>query len=408
MKVLVVCPDDYDRAMFERVAGHEFHFLPPAPSHWQPDPNFDPVAYLEKTLDYGRRHRMDAVLSTHDLGDLIAAVAACELGLRGPAPEAVFLALHKWYGRMREAGPVRCQAVPLFGMVPAISYPAFFKAPWLKLGLLGYKLEDSDDLEEALINARREYPAWARQYYPLFERAIDVKRYPLALRDIMLVEEFIEGRQATVEGWIHNGRPHIAAIVDTNTWPGSPLIDNFSLPSRFPREVQEAMKKHAVEAVQRLGFDDGFFNVELWHTSRGIVTTEINGRAAVCFNELYELAMSWPIFAAIADLACGICPVEPAAPRRVAGQFNITTLAEGEAGALMDYAAAESIPGLSLLRPAHSRIRQTSQFGVVLAQLEIAGNTYEEIHARAEQVRLQLLQQAGMPAAVVAAGGARP
>jgi quercetin dioxygenase-like cupin family protein len=404
MQVLVVCPDDYDRAMFGLVAGHEFHFLPETPNHWQPDPAFDPVAYFERALAYAREHAVDAVLSTHDLGDLIAALVARELGLTGPDPEAVFLGLHKFYGRQREASPVRCEAIPLFGPVPSISYPAFFKAPCLKLGLLAYKLEDHNHLQAALANARREYPAWARQYHPLFERAIDVKRYPLAVQNVMLVEEFVEGCQATVEGWVHNGRPSIAAIVDTNNRPESTVIDSFSLPSRLSYDVQQAMKAHAVEAVRRLGFDNGFFNVELWHTSRGIVTTEVNGRAAVCFNELYELAMGWSIFAAVTELACGRSPVAPPAPQRVAGQFNLTTLAEGDADALMDYTAASDVPGLSILRPRHSQIRQTSQFGVVLAQLEISGRTYDEIHGRAEQVRRRLLREPFSPAAVSAAG----
>src|SRR5215467_5805286 len=98
MHVLVVCPDDYDRAMFANMAGYEFHFLPPAPSHWQPDPNFDPIAYLDHALAYARQHRIGAVLSTHDLGDLIAALVARELRLPGPTPESIFLALHKFYG----------------------------------------------------------------------------------------------------------------------------------------------------------------------------------------------------------------------------------------------------------------------------------------------------------------------
>jgi quercetin dioxygenase-like cupin family protein len=404
MQVLVVCPDDYDRAMFGQVAGHEFHFLPEAPSHWQPDPAFDPVAYFERALAYAREHNVEAVLSTHDLGDLIAALVARELGLTGPDPESVFLALHKFYGRQREASPVRHEAIPLFGRVPSISYPAFFKAPCLKLGLLAYKLEDHNDLEAALANARREYPAWARQYHPLFERAIDVRRYPLAVQEVMLVEEFVEGRQATVEGWVRNGRASIAAIVDTNNRPDSHVIDNFSLPSRLADDVQQAMKEHAVEAVQRIGFDNGFFNVELWHTSRGIVTTEINGRAAVCFNELYELAMGWSIFAAVTELACGRSPVAPPAPRRVAGQFNITTLAEGDADALIDYTAASDAPGLSILRHRYSRIRQTSQFGVVLAQIEISADTYDEACTRAEQLRRRLLRQPSLPATVTAAG----
>lgn len=380
--------------MLANLPGYQFHFFESAPSHWQPTPDFNPVDYLDRALAYARTRRIDAVFSTHDLGDLIAAIIARELNLPGPTPEAVFLALHKYYGRLRAGDPVRCQAVPLFGAVPNISYPAFFKAPFLKLGLLGFKLENEADLQAALANARREYPAWTRQYYPLFERAIDVQKYPLATADLMLVEEFVEGRQVTVEGWVRDGDVTIWAVTDTNTYSGTRVIDNFSLPSRLPADLQNAVRLHAATAIRRLGFDNGFFNIEVWDTGHGIVTTEINGRAAVCFDGLYELALGRSIFPAIVELACGAAPCALPEPNgQVAGQFNLTTFAEGRAGDLLDYRGAEGIEGLSILRDADEHVRPTSEFGVVLAQLEIAGRTYEEIHERAERVREGLLKQ---------------
>jgi 2-aminoethanethiol dioxygenase/cysteine oxidase family protein/ATP-grasp domain-containing protein len=394
MQVLVVCPDAYDRTVLGSVPGHQLHFFESAPSHWDPTPDFNPLSYLERALAYARAHDIDAVVSTHDLGDLLAATIARELNLPGPTPESVFLALHKYYGRLRTHDPVRCQAIPLFGELPEISYPAFFKAPWLKLGLLGFKVENPAGLQHALANARREYPAWARQYYPVFERAINVEQYPLATADIMLLEEFIEGPQVTVEGWVRNGEINIWAITDTNTYPGSRVIDNFSLPSRLPADLQAAIKEHATSAIRQLGFDNGFFNIEVWITEQGIITTEINARAAVCFDGIYELALGRSIFPAIVDLACGELPRLVAQPTgQVAGQFNLITFAEGRAADLLDYDEAANVEGLSILRDKDEHVRETGEFGVVLAQLEIAGRTYQEIHDRAERVRHRLLKQ---------------
>ena len=47
---------------------------------------------------------------------------------------------------------------------------------------------------------RREYPAWSPLYLPFFERYIDCEKFPLANREIMLVEDFVDGPQVTVEG----------------------------------------------------------------------------------------------------------------------------------------------------------------------------------------------------------------
>ncbi|HXH40837.1 MAG TPA: hypothetical protein VNN08_19575, partial [Thermoanaerobaculia bacterium] len=140
MHILVVCPDSYDRWAFGRVEGHCFHFVDAGVSHWEASPDFDPMAYLGRCRAVLKSHHVDAVVSTHDLGDLIAAVLADEAGLNGPSPEAVFLCLHKLYGRRAEVDPIRCQALLLDAPLPTLTYPAYLKAPWLKLGLLGFKV----------------------------------------------------------------------------------------------------------------------------------------------------------------------------------------------------------------------------------------------------------------------------
>jgi ATP-grasp domain len=390
-RLLIVYPDAYDRESFAGLDGFDVLFFDDAPSHWRPDPAFDPVDYLDRCLAFARREKVDAVLSTHDLGDLIAAIVARELGLRGPSPESVFLCLHKYYGRQREAEPVRCTALALDEPPPPLEYPAYFKPPWLKLGLLGFKLENDGDLARALEVARREYPAWARQYAPLFARAVDLRDYPLAAENVMLVEEFVEGPQVTVEGWVRGGRANIWAITDTNTFPGTRAIDNFSLPSRHDGETLEAMARYAEDAIARMGFDDGFFNLELWKTADGPRLTEINGRAAVCFAGLHNAALGADIFAAVADVACGDDPrAVPHGAGAVAGQFNVLAFEEGRAGDLVDFDAAANIPELALYHDRDTLIRPASEFGAVLGQIELSGPSYEAIHQKAEEIRRQV------------------
>jgi hypothetical protein len=391
--VLVVFPDSYDRWAFERVGGHRFHFVDAGISHWEASPDFDLIAYLERCRDVLRSEHVDAVVSTHDLGDLIAAVLADEAGLPGPSREAVFLCLHKLYGRRAEVDPIRCQAVLLDDALPALTYPAYMKAPWLKLGFLGFKLESDDDARAAIELARGELPAWSRQYYPLFAASVDLAKYPLATTDMMLVEEFVEGRQVTVEGWSLNGVIQIWAMTDTNTLPGSRVIDNFSTPSRVDAETAAALTAKTVETIRAFGFDGGFFNIEFWLTDDGVRLTEVNGRSAACFGGIYDLALGADIFAAVADVACGLAPrALPRASGRVAGQFNVITFDDDLAGNLLDYGAAKLIPEFSAFRGADERVRPVSEFGVVLGQIELAGDSYDEIHARAEEMRRRLLK----------------
>lgn len=394
MRVLVVWPDDYDRACFTARREHEYVFADNGPSHWIPDPTFHAAAYLDRCLDVARRHRVEAVLSTHDLGDLVAALVARELGLPGPDPEAVFTCLHKFYARRREAHPVACTPVPLGAPPPAVCYPAFVKAPWLKLGLLGFKVRDHDELSAALALAVREYPRWARQYYPLFERVVDAGRYPLATTDMMLVEEFITGDQVTVEGWVQRGRVDIWAITDTNTHAGGRVIDSFTCPSRLPTDLQAEVAAYAATVVARFGLSDTFFNLEVWLTDDGPRLTEVNGRAAVCFNGIYGPALGASIFSAVADVACGRRPRERPRPTGVvAGQFNLISHRSGRAGDAVDFTAAATFPCLRLFRRPDEHVTPVSEFGVVLGQLELVGATYEEIRAQADLVRGRVLRQ---------------
>ncbi len=398
MKILVVYPDPFDRQSFGALHQHEFLFAPDAPSHWLPDPSFDPLAYFEHCLMLARQHQVDAVLSTHDLGDLIASMVARELALPGPIPEAVFVSLHKYYSRQRECSPIACTPLNLSDPAPDLIYPLFLKPPWLKLGLLGFKLENEGDRDRALAIARRDYPAWARQYTPLFRQAIDDKTYPLATTDIMLAEEFIEGPQVTVEGWRRQGRTQLWAITDTNTFPGSRVIDNFSLPSRRTPDQQAAIAHFAFDAIEQSGFDDGFFNLEVWETPGGLRLTEINARAAVSFAGLHRVALAANIFAAVADLACGKEPAERPRPTgRVAGQFNLISFAEASAAELIDFKAAAAIPELVLFHEPGDSIRAVSEFGSVLGQIELEGDLYEELHARAEAIRKQVLRTFSSP-----------
>jgi len=391
--ILVVCPDSYDRWAFERVDGHGFHFVDAGISHWEASPDFDLVAYLGRCREVMRSEHIDAVVSTHDLGDLIAAVLAKEAGLPGPSPEAVFLCLHKLYGRRAEVDPIRYGAVRLDEELPALTYPAYMKAPWLKLGLLGFKLESDDEARAAMELARRELPAWARQYYPLFEAVVDLAKYPLATTDMMLVEEFVEGRQVTVEGWSLHGDVQIWAMTDTNTFPGSRVIDNFSTPSRVDAETAATLTAKTIETIRAFGFDGGFFNVEFWLTDNDVRLTEVNGRSAACFGGIYELALGADIFAAVADVACGRTPrALPQVGGRVAGQFNVITFEDDLAGNLLDNDAAKMVPEFSAFRRADERVRPVSEFGVVLGQIEIAGDSHEEIHARAAEMRRRLLK----------------
>lgn len=395
MDVLITCPSQRDRNALAQLTGYRFHFLDAKLNPRTPSPELDLLGYVDRCCAYVRTHHIDAVFYSRDVADLVAAVLCEEFGFPGPSIESVFLCIHKYYARRCEPAPIRCDAIDLDDGEPAIaSYPCYLKPPWLNLGILGFKLESPHDLRRALAVVRRDYGAWAPLYVPFFRRYVDLQKYPLADRHIMLVEEFVEGPQVTVDGWVYRQRPYVWAITDTNTYPGTRVIDNFSLPSRHPAHIQAQLTRRAAEAIGNVGLDNGFFNIEFWCHGDSVTLTEINGRAATCFYNLYRRCLGRCIYEAGLTLACGRNPAPPGpGVRKVGGQFNFITFAEDRAENLFDFARARTVPQLTLYFSEGEWVKQVSEFGIVLAQLDLFGDSYEEIRAEANRLRRLLLRQ---------------
>jgi hypothetical protein len=395
MDVLVTCPSARDRKALAQISGYTFHMLDAKLNARTPSPECDILDYIERCRQYIRTHHIDAIYYSRDVADLVAAALCEEFGFPGPSVESVFLCLHKYYSRRSEPSPIRCEAIDLFGDTPPISqYPCYLKPPWLNLGILGFKLESPDDLQGALAVARREYHSWSPLYYPFFRRYIDLQKYPLAVRDIMLVEEFIEGPQVTVEGWVYQNQVYLWAITDTNTYPGTRVIDNFFLPSRQPAHIQETLARQATEAIRKIGLNNGFFNIEFWCHENSVSLTEINGRAATCFYNLYRHCLNACIYEAGLALACGRNPVaHPVFNGTVGAQCNFVTFGTDWAENLIDFARARAIPQLTLYVSEGEWVKPVSEFGFVLAQIDLFGRSYTVIKEEIERLRRLLLKQ---------------
>ena len=78
----------------------------------------------------------------------------------------------------------------------------------------------------------------------------------------------------------------------------------------------------------------------------------------------------------------------------VGGQFNFITFGEDWAENLLNFERARAIPQLNLYVSEGDWVKQVSEFGIVLAQIDLFGRSYEEIGAEANRLRRLLLKQA--------------
>src|SRR5205823_9825586 len=96
----------------------------------------DALAYVDSAVAELRAAGVDGVTSASDYpGCLVAAALAQELGVPGPAPQAVFRCSHKYYARIaqRQSVPDACPAFWLIdpktvdALAGTLAYPLFVK-----------------------------------------------------------------------------------------------------------------------------------------------------------------------------------------------------------------------------------------------------------------------------------------
>ena len=290
-----------------------------------------------------------------------------EFALPGPSLQSAFICYHKLYTRLSTQSSVRSRAFHLLSGDPSDlpPYPFYLKAPCSAAGVLGFTIRSDDDLKRALRLAREEVPKMNAPLLPFYKSYLDLDAFPLAVEPILLVEEYVSGKQITIEGLVSGGEVSFTTITDTNNFPGSPRIESFTLPTRLSPNLVSLVEIQARKDVKSIGINDSFFNIEYWCTEDECILIEVNCRAATTFYNLYKQVLSYDVYRAGIELCLGTFPSIVVEPSGVGGQFNMSTLAEGNSSDLFDYAV--HIPFFTdlLVKPG-SEVRQLSEFGIVL------------------------------------------
>lgn len=178
----------------------------------------------------------------------IAAFLNEQLGARGIAPEVARRFTDKYAMRnaLRDA-PVPMPRYAEVGSVGealeharAWGYPAVLKPKRLQSSIGVFKVKDDAELSA------------------MFERSMG-----FAADGRILVEEFIEGTEITVEGLSAAGRCTIMAVSEKRHYPFNDCVARrISYPPRFPAEVIARIRRTAATVVDALGLQDGISHAE--------------------------------------------------------------------------------------------------------------------------------------------------
>lgn len=321
--ILILFPKDWDRAELSRPEWSDHRFLFEGFDLFRFPQNarllgFDVRRYLESLERKYRGAGLDGVLSNNEyFGALIAAELARRLGLPGTPPTALKTAQHKFYCRQVMAR-VAPEATPRFFAFPytlrdpravELPFPFFVKPVKATFSVLARRVDSFAELRRHLRFGPLELLIIKKLVQPFNDLATPSEGFHLNAHH-MIGEELIAGHQVNVDGFVHGGKAHFLGIVDSVMYPGTFAFRRFEYPSRVPPEIQARMRALAERLLSGLGFDHGFFNVEmLWDPQSGAISlVEINPRLASQLADLYLRVDGINPYRLLADLCSGEAP----------------------------------------------------------------------------------------------------
>jgi biotin carboxylase len=235
-------------------------------------------ASLETLAREAEGKPFNGIIAVGDRPTQLAARAARRLGLAGHPPEAAAAAANKRDARVRFSAAGL--AVPWHLTLPVhgdeerhaidrrIEYPCVLKP----LGLSGSRGVIRADTPQ-------EFAAAFARIRALLER-VDVRAARTNLEDVVLVEEFIPGREVAVEGVLTNGELQVFTIFDKPDPLDGPFFEEtiYVTPSSLDAAVQERVTVAVAEAADALGLYHGPIHAECRMDGDVVFVLEIAAR----------------------------------------------------------------------------------------------------------------------------------
>ncbi|HET9699334.1 MAG TPA: ATP-grasp domain-containing protein [Burkholderiales bacterium] len=280
---------------------------------------FNARRFIHRLIRKYRRAGLQGVISSNEqFGALIAAEVARMLGLPGTDPHAIVLAQHKYYGR-RAQQEIAPEATPRFFAFPydlddparlELPFPFFVKPVKATFSVLAKRVENFGELRRHLSFAPFEELIIRKLVQPFNDLAVSRNGFRLDAHHIV-GEEVLDGVQVNVDGFACRGRVRVLGIIDEVMYPGTQHFLRFEYPSRLPTDVQARIADLTVRLMEGIGFDHGFFNLELMvqPESGALKIIEVNPRLASQLADLYHRVDGIRPFRMLLELATGVEPV---------------------------------------------------------------------------------------------------
>lgn len=210
----------------------------------------------------------------------------------------------------------------------------------------------------------------------------------------IIVEEYLEGPEVSVEVMVVKGKVSILQITDKITTGAPHFVEmGHTQPSRLPEETQQQIREVAEAACKSIGLDKGPAHVEMKVTSRGPVMIELGARMGGdnITTHLVPLSTGIDMVKATIDVAMGSEPdIIPAMHCGAAIRYFNPPL--GRVKSIKGVENAKTIPGVKQITFTKELGEESApiqcsndRFGFIIAQ----GNTAKEaVHRCSEAISM--------------------
>jgi biotin carboxylase len=238
----------------------------------------DSASAAARAREFHERHPLDAVIAVDEETEIAAAAISEELGLPHNPREAAVRARLKH--RMREALAASGVSQPSFTIARTAD------DPWLLARGLGFPLV----LKPVFLSGSRgvvradDRDSFVSRFERLraFLSEPELRAHGGENWDVVLLEEYVEGREVALEGVLTEGRLRPLALFDKPDPLVGPFFEEtiYVTPSRLPQAIQREIFRVSAESARAIGLRHGAIHAELrLRDDETPVAIEIAGRS---------------------------------------------------------------------------------------------------------------------------------
>ena len=330
--IVVIGADDHNLGLIEAIPEAE-HWVIERVLEWedvQPDHGRIDFDDLYRTA----RERIDALESGPDaiIGYLDFPVTSLvsllnrDYGLPGASPEATASCEHKYWMREIEASVFPDTSPKTTAVNPFDTAQAYRQVPafpfWLKpvkahSSVLGFMIEDDDDLDRALHACRQKLHLFGEPFNDFLAHLESTGGSAEIGGNYAVAEELVSAkRQFTLEGYVWQSEVTIYGVIDSiRVGEHKSSFSRYQYPARVPDEVLKKSVEMTAKLIDALGYEGSPFNIEFfWNPDDGALRIlEINPRISKSHSPLFRMVDGVSHHKVAIDLALGR---EPAMPHR--------------------------------------------------------------------------------------------